>query len=465
MMKLYNTATHHKDEFTPQNDKQVTMYCCGPTVYNYAHIGNLRTYIFEDLLARTLRLHYPLKHVMNVTDVGHLVSDADDGEDKMELGAAREGKSAWDIAKFYEEKFWQDYDSLHCTRPTIISRATAHIPEMIALVKTLEEKGYTYRTSDGIYYDTSKFDRYDALVGHARICGLQGGARVEMSDEKKNPTDFALWKFSPKDKKRQMQWPSPWGVGFPGWHIECSAMAMKYLGHTLDIHCGGIDHVTIHHTNEIAQSEAATGQKYVNYWVHGEFLILRSGKMSKSGGTFVTLETLKQKGYDPLAYRYLCLGAHYRTQLEFSYESLDSAAKSLKNLRQLAWQAKTQTTGLPLASEKVHACNEQFTAALEDDLNAPRALAMAWEVLKSDLTPAEKLAFVEFADTLLALDLLREPIEEKVVVPQKVLDLVAARAQARQAKDWQKSDELRNQIAALGYLVKDTPQGAQISKK
>ena len=226
-MYLYNTATHHKDEFKPQNEKQVTMYCCGPTVYNFAHIGNLRTYIFEDLLSRTIRLHYPLKHVMNITDVGHLVSDADSGEDKMEVGAAREGKSAWDIAKFYEQKFWQDYDALHCTRPTVISRATAHIQEMIALVKTLEEKGYTYRTTDGIYYDTSKFDRYDALVGHARIRGLQGGARVEMSDEKRNPTDFALWKFSPKDKKRQMEWDSPWGVGFPGWQIECSAMAMK----------------------------------------------------------------------------------------------------------------------------------------------------------------------------------------------------------------------------------------------
>lgn len=464
-MFLYNTATHHKDEFKPQNEKQVTMYCCGPTVYNYAHIGNLRTYIFEDLLARTIRLRRPLKHVMNVTDVGHLVSDADDGEDKMELGAAREGKSAWDIAKFYEEKFWQDYDALHCTRPTIISRATAHIPEMIALVKTLEDKGYTYRTSDGIYYDTSKFDRYDALVGHARISGLQGGARVEMSDEKKNPTDFALWKFSPKDKKRQMEWDSPWGVGFPGWHIECSAMAMKYLGNTLDIHCGGIDHVTIHHTNEIAQSEAATGQKYVNYWVHGEFLILRSGKMSKSGGTFVTLQTLIDKGYDPLAYRYLCLGAHYRTQLEFSYESLDSAAKSLKNLRQLAWQAKTQTTSLPLASEKVHACNEKLTAAMEDDLNAPRALAVVWEVLKSDLSAAEKLAFVEFADSILALDLLRGPEEEKVEIPAEVISLVEQRTAARKSKDWQKSDQLRDQIAALGYVVKDTPQGPQITKK
>ena len=466
MLHLYNSATHHKDEFKPLNPQQITMYCCGPTVYNYAHIGNLRTYIFEDLLSRTIRLKYPLKHVMNVTDVGHLVSDADDGEDKMELATAREGKSAWDIAKFYEAKFWQDYDALHCTRPTIISRATEHIKEMIALVKTLEEKGYTYRTSDGIYYDTSKFSRYDALVGHARISGLQGGARVEMSDEKRNPTDFALWKFSPKDKKRQMEWDSPWGVGFPGWHIECSAMAMKYLGHTLDIHCGGIDHVTIHHTNEIAQSEAATGEKYVNYWVHGEFLILRSGKMSKSGGTFVTLEVLKEKGYEPLAYRYLCLGAHYRTQLEFSYESLDSAAKSLKNLRALSQQIQQTAQGKSAETEKSRAWKEKFTAAMEDDLNAPKALAVTWEAVRSaELTAGEKLDFLQFADTILALDLFAAVPADSQPLPAEVEAMLEERARARAAKDWKKSDELRNAIAQASYLVKDTPQGQQTEKK
>lgn len=462
-MFLYNTATHHKDEFLPQNPKQVTMYCCGPTVYNYAHIGNLRTYIFEDLLARTIRLHYPLKHVMNVTDVGHLVSDQDDGEDKMEVGAAREGKSAWDIAKFYEEKFWADFDALNCTRPTVISRATQHIKEMIALVKTLEEKGYTYRTSDGIYYDTSKFDRYDALVGHARISGLQGGARVEMSNEKRNPTDFALWKFSPKDKKRQMEWDSPWGVGFPGWHIECSAMAMKYLGNTLDIHCGGIDHVTIHHTNEIAQSEAATGQKYVNYWVHGEFLILRSGKMSKSGGTFVTLATLKEKSYDPLAYRYLCLTAHYRTQLEFTFESLDAAAKSLENLRALSRGVLAQAQG---KEADCQAWKDKFAAAMEDDLNAPKALAVVWEGVRSaDMNAEQKLSFLRFADSILALDLFKEKKEEPLALPQEVQTLLEERARARAAKDYKKSDELRDAIAKLGYVVKDTPKGQQAEKK
>ncbi len=465
-MQLYNTETHRKEEFKPLNEKQVTMYCCGPTVYNYAHIGNMRTYIFEDLLSRTLRLHWPLKHVMNVTDVGHLVSDADEGEDKMEVATAREGKSAWDIAKFYEEKFFADYDALHCTRPTVISRATAHIAEMIALVKTLEEKGYTYRTRDGIYYDTSKFPRYDALVGRSRLEGLRGGARVEMSDEKKNPTDFALWKFSPKDKKRQMEWDSPWGVGFPGWHIECSAMAMKYLGPTIDIHCGGIDHVSVHHTNEIAQSEAATGRKYVDYWVHGEFLVLRAGKMSKSGGTFVTLQTLRDKGYDPLDYRYLCLTAHYRTQLEFTYESLDSARKSLQALRRETAQIAAAAQKQPaVVTDRAAQAKAKFQAAMEDDLNAPKALAVVWEAVRgAELNPAEKVEFLKFADGILALDLFRAPEKKPQALPAEIEVLVQQRAAARAAKDYQKSDELRAQLAAAGYAVKDTPQGQQVEK-
>ncbi len=465
-MQLYNTETHRKEEFKPSNEKQVTMYCCGPTVYNYAHIGNMRTYIFEDLLSRTLRLHWPLKHVMNVTDVGHLVSDADEGEDKMEVATAREGKSAWDIAKFYEEKFFADYDALHCTRPTVISRATAHIAEMIALVKTLEEKGYTYRTRDGIYYDTSKFPRYDALVGRSRLEGLRGGARVEMSDEKKNPTDFALWKFSPKDKKRQMEWDSPWGVGFPGWHIECSAMAMKYLGPTIDIHCGGIDHVSVHHTNEIAQSEAATGRKYVDYWVHGEFLVLRAGKMSKSGGTFVTLQTLRDKGYDPLDYRYLCLTAHYRTQLEFTYESLDSARKSLQALRRETAQIAAAAQKQPaVVTDRAAQAKAKFQAAMEDDLNAPKALAVVWEAVRgAELNPAEKVEFLKFADGILALDLFCAPEKKPQALPAEIEALVQQRAAARAAKDYQKSDELRAQLAAAGYAVKDTPQGQQVEK-
>lgn len=466
-MQLYNTETRRKETFTPLRGEEVTMYCCGPTVYNYAHIGNMRTYIFEDLLARTIRLRRPLKHVMNVTDVGHLVSDADDGEDKMELGAAREGKSAWDIAQYYEEKFFADYDALHCTRPTVISRATKHIPQMIALVKTLEEKGYTYRTSDGIYYDTSKFPRYDALVGRSRLEGLRGGARVELSEEKRNPTDFALWKFSPKDKKRQMEWDSPWGVGFPGWHIECSAMAMQYLGPTLDIHCGGIDHVSVHHTNEIAQSEAATGQKYVRFWVHGEFLVLHEGKMSKSGGTFITLQTLRDKGYDPLDYRYLCLTAHYRTQLEFTYESLDSARKSLQTLRRETAQLAAEAAARPAAlTAACQTAKDKFQATLEDDLNAPKALATVWETVRgTELNASEKIDFLKFADGVLALDLFRAPAaQETAALPPEVETLLTQRAAARAAKDYKKSDELRAQLATAGYRVKDTPQGQQVEK-
>ncbi len=461
-MKLYNTLTRRKEDFAPLGS-EVTLYACGPTVYNYAHIGNLRTYIFEDLLVRTLRLKYKVKHVMNITDVGHLTSDADAGEDKMELGAAREGKSAWDIAKFYETAFFKDFDSLNCTRPTVISRATEHIKEMIALVKTLEEKGYTYKTSDGIYYDTSKFPAYHTLVGKSHIEGLKSGARVEFNDEKKNPSDFALWKFSPADHKRQMEWDSPWGVGFPGWHIECSAMAMKYLGPTVDIHCGGVDHVAVHHTNEIAQSEAATGKPYVRYWVHGEFLVLHSGKMSKSAGTFLTVGELVKQGYSPLDYRYLCLGAHYRTQLEFTFESLDFARASLKNLKEKVAVLKKDVGNLPLGA--CPECKEKFFDAVEDDLNISKALALVWEVFKTPFSAGSKLAFIQFADSVLGLDLLKEDIKEEAVLPVEVTLLLKHREIARRNKDFKLSDEYRDKIAALGYTVKDTPDGQKAAKK
>lgn len=460
MIQLYNTLVKRKDKFEPLNDGKVTMYCCGPTVYNFAHIGNLRTYIFEDILVRVLRSSYEVKHVMNITDVGHLTSDADSGEDKMELGAAREGKSAWDIAKFYEKKFFEDFDSLNCTRPTVMARATEHIKEMINLVKTLEEKGYTYKTSDGIYYDTSKFENYHNLVGKSHIEGLKTGARVDFNDEKRNPSDFALWKFSPTDAKRQMEWPSPWGVGFPGWHIECSAMAMKYLGATLDIHCGGIDHVAIHHTNEIAQAEAATGKQYVRNWIHGEFLILPAGKMSKSDGTFVTVDTLKAKGYDPLDYRYLCLGAHYRTQLEFSYDALDFARQSLKGLKERIAVIKAEAASATVQNEQgLKEAQSAFKDAVEDDLNTSKALAFLWEFVKGPAAAADKLAFVTFADGFLGLSLLKEDAQKPL--PQEAQDLIAKRQEARKNKDFKTSDEIRNQLDAMGIIIKDTPQGPQ----
>ena len=459
MLKIYNTLTKNKDVFTSLSKDAATMYCCGPTVYNYAHIGNLRTYIFEDLLVRTLSADMPVKHVMNVTDVGHLTSDADSGEDKMELGAAREGKSAWDIAKFYEGKFFEDFDSLNCKRPTVTARATEHIKEMIALVKKLEEKGYTYKTSDGIYYDTSKFPAYHNLVGRAHIDGLKTGARVDFNDEKRNASDFALWKFSPKDKQRQMQWNSPWGVGFPGWHIECSAMAMKYLGDTLDIHCGGIDHVAIHHTNEIAQAEGATGKKYVRYWVHGEFLIMTSGKMSKSSGGFVTVQTLKEKGYSPLDYRYLCLGAHYRTQLEFSYEALTFARNTRLGLMERIAALKAETDGKIKEEAALNAAKTAFKDAMDDDLNTSKALAVLWDFIKSRAAAADKLDFLKYADGFLGLSLLEEEVQKPL--PKEAEEFLAARKEARAKKDFKTSDELRDKLSALGIIVKDTPKGQE----
>jgi len=458
MLKIYNTLHHTKEEFTPLNPKCATCYCCGPTVYNYAHIGNLRTYIFEDLLMRTIRHRMPVKHMMNITDVGHLTSDADAGEDKMALASAREGKSAWDIAKFYEKKFFEDFDSLNCRRPDIVARATEHIPAMINLVKTLENKGYTYKTADGIYYDTSKFADYGILMNKAHLEGLKTGARVDFGD-KKNATDFALWKFSPTDAKRQMEWDSPWGVGFPGWHIECSAMAMQYLGETLDIHCGGIDHVSIHHTNEIAQAQAATGKQYVRYWIHGEFLVMSAGKMSKSAGTFVTIDTLKEKGYDPLDYRYLCLGAHYRTQLEFSYDSLDFAKASRKGLKAKISALKQEAAAAKQAeSQELQEAKDNFVAAMEDDLNTAKALALLWDFVKGKAGAFEKIQFVNFADNFLGLNLLAE---EKREIPAEAKKLLEERAEARKQKDFKKSDELRAKLLAMGIVVKDTPRGQE----
>ncbi|MDR0953575.1 MAG: cysteine--tRNA ligase [Elusimicrobiota bacterium] len=458
-MKLYNTLKKSKEEFTPLNNAEVTLYACGPTVYNYAHIGNLRTYIFEDTLVRALRADFKVKHVMNITDVGHLTSDCDTGADKMEIGAAREGKKAQEIALFYEKKFFEDFAALNCVRPDFTPRASAHIDEMIKLVEKLEEKGYTYKTSDGIYYDTSKFKGYDALVGHSHVEGLKAGARVEFNAEKRNPSDFALWKFSPKDAKRQMEWPSPWGVGFPGWHIECSAMAMEYLGETLDIHCGGVDHIAIHHTNEIAQSEAATDKQYVRNWVHGEFLILPAGKMSKSDGSFVTLDTIKAKGYNPLDYRYLCLGAHYRTQLEFSYEALDFAHASLNGLRSRIAAIKE----LPLSAIKDAAtltdAKAKFKDAIDDDLNTSKALAVLWDFIKSPIGSAEKLNFLEEADKFLGLSLLAE--SAKADLPPQAAALIAKREEARKNKDFKTSDDIRAELDKMGIIIKDTPKGTE----
>src|SRR5215475_15526799 len=323
-LRLFDTYTREVRDFAPLDPSEVRMYACGPTVYDYAPIGNLRTYVFEDILRRVIEFNgYKVNHVMNITDVGHLVSDADTGEDKMELGARRAGKSAWEIADYYTQEFRRDLTRLNILEPTIWCKATDHITEQIEMIRCIEAKGFTYPTSDGIYFDTSHLADYGHLA-RLDTSGLRAGARVDKG-EKRNPTDFALWKFSPRDQKRQMKWPSPWGIGFPGWHIECSAMASKYLGEHFDIHCGGIDHIAVHHTNEIAQSECCHGRPWVNFWLHGEFLELDKAKMSKSSGSFLYLDRIMADGFSPLDYRYLLLTTHYRSRLRFSYESLEAA--------------------------------------------------------------------------------------------------------------------------------------------
>ena len=435
--------------FEPVTPGQVSMYCCGPTVYDYAHIGNLRTYIFEDLLRRVLRFNaYQVRHVVNITDVGHLTSDADAGEDKMEKGSRRTGKSAWDIAEFYSAAFMEDFRAVHALEPEIWCRATAHLPEQITFISELEAKGYTYLTRDGMYFDTSKQDDYGYMARLDRK-GLQAGARVELG-EKRNATDFALWKFSPPDLQRQMEWDSPWGRGFPGWHIECSAMSAKYLGSWFDIHCGGEDHIPVHHSNEIAQNQACHGTRLANFWMHGYFLQTGNAKMAKSG-EFLRLQTLREKGYDALSYRYLCLSAHYRTQMDFNWDALDAAQTGLQRLRTayFAWP----DGGMPDPNWV-----DRFTSEVNNDLNVPRALAVAWEMVRSELDPAVRKATLRIMDEVFGLDLdAWEPA--RIDIPEAVALLAAQRQEARVARDWSEADRLREKIRILGFLVEDTQAG------
>lgn len=456
----YNTLTRSKVPLVPLDGKRIRLYTCGPTVYNYAHIGNLRTYVFEDILKRTIRYNdIPLLHVMNITDVGHLTSDADEGEDKMEKGAAREGKTVWDIAQMYTDAFKADLDLLNIQEPDIWCKATDHIKEQIAQVQTLEKKGFAYRIEDGIYFDTAKLGDYGKLA-RLDIENLKAGARIELAEGKRNPTDFALWKFSPKDgPKRAMEWDSPWGIGFPGWHIECSAMSMKYLGEQFDIHCGGIDHIAVHHTNEIAQAEATTGKKpWVNVWMHGEFLVIDKGKMAKSGENFLTLKVLADKGYDPLCYRYFCLTAHYSQQLAFSWEALDSAKNSfdaLKSKIRDLHEHKSEGTSAP---EREHELRAMFNNAINDDLNMPQALAVLWTTLReSDLANERKITLAEEFDHVLGLDIAKMGVADDI--PAEIKALAHERAEAKTKKDWAASDRLRAEINAKGYIIDDKKDG------
>ena len=469
-IKLYNTKNRAKQEFKPIKAGFVGLYTCGPTVYNYAHLGNLRCFLFEDVLKRVLKYNgYQVKHVMNITDVGHLTGDRDMGEDKLEKGARQEGKTAWEVAEFYTQAFLQDIKALNIEIPDELPKVTEYITEQIALIKILEEKAYTYKIGDGIYYDTSKFKDYTKL-NHKNLDDLQEGARVEKNIEKKNATDFALWKFSyPKGRdfdptqddvqtRRHMEWSSPWGLGFPGWHIECSAMSQALLGDNMDIHCGGQDHIDVHHTNEIAQSEAAYEKEFFNFWLHGAFLNIQGGKkMAKSSGNFLTVQNaLLNKNINPLVYRFATLQTHYRKPMEYSEEIIKNAANGYEHLLNQVRDLREQKEGQINQEFK-----EKFLQKLNDDLNTPQALAVVQEVLKSDLANKEKLATVLNFDQVLGLDLAQALSNE---IPTTVLELAKLREQARQNKDFAQADKLRHKIADLGYQVKDNQTGAQLIK-
>jgi len=464
-IRLHNTLTRKKEDFIPIKEGHVGLYTCGPTVYWFAHIGNLRTYIFEDLLKRMfLYNNYQVKHVMNITDVGHLTSDADEGEDKMLLGAKREGKTVWDIAKFYEQAFFNDTKKLNILDPDITCRATEHIKEMVHLIEKLEKNKITYSVDGNIYYDISKFKAYGKLA-NINLEDLKAGARIEVDKNKHNPHDFVLWFTKSKFQDQEMKWPSPWGIGYPGWHIECSAMSMKYLGENFDIHCGGIDHISVHHTNEIAQSEGATGHKWVNYWLHGEFLVMDKGKMSKSSGEILTVETLEKHGYNAMDYRYLCLNTHYKTPLTFSYDSLDAAKTAFQNLKSKVLELKNTSHNLKIEHKiDMDKYRRDFLEAINDDLNIPKALGLLWILPKDkELNDKEKYDLIIEFDKVFGLELAHVK-EEKIEVPHEILELVKEREHARKTKDWKKSDELRDLIAGKGYAVDDAAQGSKVRK-
>lgn len=454
-VKLFNTLTREKEVFAPMTPGQVKMYTCGPTVYNFAHIGNLRSYIFPDLLKKLLAfLGYQVTQIMNFTDVGHLTSDADAGDDKIEKAAAAMGKSAWDISKFYAEAFKQDISALNIAFPSRFTYATDYIPQQIDLVKALEDKDLTYANDDGVYYDTAQFADYGKMA-KLDVEGLQEGARID-ADGKRNKTDFALWKFSPSDAQRQMEWESPWGKGFPGWHLECTAMIFAELGQTIDIHTGGTDHIPVHHTNEIAQAEGATGQPFVKYWLHGEFLVLdQNQRMGKSEGNFVTLQTLIDAGFSPKAYRYLCLTSHYRHFLTFSQDNLKAASTAYFKLKRTIEHLHAQDDRHPEGAAEYR---EKILNALCDDLNAPKAVGLIWDLVQNDqVGDAHKLTLIREFDQILSLDLLdfTDYPELLLQIPDEVQNLAQARWEARLAKNWAESDRLRDLIQVAGFQMRD----------
>ncbi len=458
---LYNTLSRKKEVLEPIAPPTVTMYSCGPTVYNYAHIGNLRTYVFMDELRRALKFAgYTTKSVMNITDVGHLTSDADDGEDKMQAAAKKQNKTPEEIAAYYSEIFFKDLARLHILLPEITAKATDNISEMIEFVKTLCDMGYGYETDDAVYFDISKFAEYGKL-SRCNIEDALAGARVAVNAQKRHPADFALWKKA--EKNHIMQWQSPWGMGYPGWHIECSAMGKKFLGERFDIHTGGVDHIPIHHENEIAQSEALEGHKVVNMWVHGEFMLVDGGKMSKSLGNVYTIDDLIARGYSPLAFRYFCMNTHYRNKLNFTFDGLNGAQVAYDRLRAAVCACKNAPKADDDTREKVIAKRNKLVEAVYDDLNYPLALGELWTMLK---TPCREVYDeAEKLDALLGLSLHVEPEVQVEQIPDDVKAIAETRFAARQNKDWATSDALRAKLDELGYAVLDSKTGYELKKK
>ncbi len=458
---LYNTLSRKKEILEPIAPPTVTMYSCGPTVYNYAHIGNLRTYVFMDELRRALKFAgYTTKSVMNITDVGHLTSDADDGEDKMQAAAKKQNKTPEEIAAYYSEIFFKDLARLHILLPEITAKATDNISEMIEFVKTLCDMGYGYETDDAVYFDISKFAEYGKL-SRCNIEDALAGARVAVNAQKRHPADFALWKKA--EKNHIMQWQSPWGMGYPGWHIECSAMGKKFLGERFDIHTGGVDHIPIHHENEIAQSEALEGHKVVNMWVHGEFMLVDGGKMSKSLGNVYTIDDLIARGYSPLAFRYFCMNTHYRNKLNFTFDGLNGAQVAYDRLRAAVCACKNAPKADDDTREKVIAKRNKLVEAVYDDLNYPLALGELWTMLK---TPCREVYDeAEKLDALLGLSLHVEPEVQVEQIPDDVKAIAETRFAARQNKDWATSDALRAKLDELGYAVLDSKTDYELKKK
>ena len=462
-LTFYNTLGREKTEFTALKPPVVGIYSCGPTVYDYAHIGNLRAYVFADLIGRVLRRQgFQTHHLINITDVGHLVGENSNGEDKVEKKAKADHKTTKEIVDFYTQAFFVDLAKIAIDRRQFeFPKASDHVADQIELIKKLEAKGFTYQTSDGLYFDTSKYPAY-AELGKLDLAGLKEGARVEKNPEKKNPSDFALWKFSRPAETRQQEWDSPWGIGFPGWHIECSAMSMKYLGEHFDIHTGGIDHISVHHSNERAQSEGATGQPFVNYWLHTDFLTVDSQKMAKSLGNFYRLEDLENKGYHPLGFRYFLLSAHYRSALNFTWEALTGAETAWQRLINLAREWKSQAENI---SGKISVdYQKKFNSFLDNDLNTPQGLALIWDMAKdSNLSPVDKFATLIDFDTVLGLQIAEHLNNEKISA--EITLLAEEREKARHNKDWAEADRIRQELADLGYEVLDTETGYNLRPK